>query len=149
MQAANGSMPGDVAHPTARSLTGLREEAARCHACDLWRRGTQTVFGEGPRHAEMMLIGEQPGEGEDISGRPFVVRPHVIVCLGATAAQALLGRSFRVTEKRRIALPTSPAHAIVATVHSPAILRMPDRERRHAELRRFTADLAAAHELAP
>jgi DNA polymerase len=157
----------------------------------------------------MMLIGEQPGDREDLAGRPFVgpagrllddalaaagidrkavyvtnavkhfkwtprgkrrlhskpnaaemaacrpwldaeialVRPRVIVCLGATAAQALLGRSFRVTEKRGVAIASPLASAIVATVHPSSILRTPDRDERHAELRRFTADLAAAYEL--
>ena len=209
MQTARTSSPLPVAHPTARSMASLRHEAAGCRACDLWRRGTQTVFGEGARQAEMMLIGEQPGDREDLAGRPFVgpagrvldealaaagvdrstvyvtnavkhfkwtprgkrrihskpntvemtacrpwldaeialVRPRVIVCLGATAAQALLGRSFRVTEKRGVAIPSPLAQAIVATVHPSSILRMPDREQRHAELRRFTADLTVAHEL--
>ncbi len=189
-----------------RSLVALRTAAASCQACDLWMRGTQTVFGEGARGAPLMLVGEQPGDREDRTGRPFVgpagrildralatvgfardrvyvtnvvkhfkwtprgkrrlhskpnaaevaacrpwldaelaaVRPEVVVCLGATAAHALLGSEFRLTEQRGIALVSSVAPAIVATVHPSAILRIADHDARHAELDRFTRDLSVA-----
>jgi len=187
-----------------RSLGALREAAAGCKACDLWRNATQTVFGEGRRAAEVMLIGEQPGDKEDLAGHPFVgpagrvlddalndagidreqvyvtntvkhfkwkargkrrihdkpnaaevaacrpwldaelatVRPRVVVLLGATAAQALLGRSFRVTTERgKVLTETQIAPFVVATVHPSSILRAPDTTRHEAQ-REFTADLA-------
>ena len=188
-------------HPT---LPSLRRAAAGCRACPLWERGTQTVFGEGPASAEILLVGEQPGNEEDLSGRPFVgpagrlldraledagidrrgvyvtnavkhfkweqrgkrrihqkpapgevracapwleaelrvVRPRAVVCLGATAAQSLLGRAFKVTERRGELLATPLAPIAMATVHPSSILRAPDDETRRAELARFTEDLA-------
>ena len=188
--------------PSRRSLPALREAARNCRGCDLWKRGTQTVFGEGRAGAEVMLVGEQPGDQEDLLGRPFVgpagrildkaleaaaierddvyvtnavkhfkweprgkrrihkkpsgmqiaacrpwfdeevkaVAPKVIVCLGATAAQALLGRDFRVTRDRGKVL-TQGAIPIIATVHPSSILRAPDDESRHAEMAHFIADL--------
>jgi uracil-DNA glycosylase family protein len=193
--------PGDP-----RSLAALRRAAARCTACDLYKRATQTVFGQGPARAEIMLVGEQPGNDEDLAGRPFVgpagqlldkalaeagvareavyvtnavkhfkwiargkrrlhqkprvieieachpwlaseiqrVRPRVLICLGATAAQALLGRSFRVTRQRGKPVPSPLAPRVVATVHPSSLLRMPDRSRWEAEFARFVADLKAA-----
>lgn len=187
-------------HPT---LPALRTAAAGCRACDLWERGTQTVFGEGPPRAEVMLVGEQPGNEEDLSGHPFVgpagrlldraldaagidrrhvyvtnsvkhfkweprgkrrihqkpnagevracrpwleaeiavVRPRAIVCLGATAAQALLGRTFRVTQHRGELLPSPFAPLVLATVHPSSILRAPDEEARRTEMTRFVEDL--------
>jgi uracil-DNA glycosylase len=187
-------------HPT---LPKVREAAKDCQACDLWRRGTQTVFGEGGRHSQVMFVGEQPGDYEDQMGRPFVgpagrlldraleeagidratvyvtnvvkhfkweprgkrrihskpnaaeisacrpwleteialVRPRIIVCLGATAAQALLGKSFKVTRQRGEFLPTPLAPAIMATVHPSSLLRAPDEETRREETRRFVEDL--------
>jgi uracil-DNA glycosylase len=187
-------------HPT---LDSAREAAKNCRACDLWKRGTQTVFGEGARHARVMFVGEQPGDKEDLQGRPFVgpagalldkalleagidrrdtyvtnavkhfkweprgkrrihkkpnsleiaacrpwldveielVKPQVIVCLGATAAQALLGRSFRVTQQRGQLLPFPAAPHIVATVHPSSILRAPDDESRHREFENLVKDL--------
>jgi DNA polymerase len=180
------------------SLADLRERAKGCKACDLWRTGTQTVFGEGPQHADAMLVGEQPGDREDIEGRPFVgpagrvlddalaaagidrgrvyvtnvvkhfkwrprgkrrihakpswtevaacrpwldaklaaVAPRVLVCLGATAAQALLGRSFRVTQDRGRLLPSDLAPAVIATVHPSSILRAEAEDRAARRLRR-------------
>jgi DNA polymerase len=171
------------------SLRALREQAATCRNCDLWRDATQTVFGEGRRDAKAILIGEQPGDAEDVAGRPFVgpagrvldeglaeagidrddvyvtnavkhfkwqargkrrihqrpnaaeiaackpwllgeldtVHPDVIVLLGATAAQTLLGRSFRVTRQRGEALEdTGLARYVVATIHPSAVLRERD-----------------------
>jgi uracil-DNA glycosylase len=189
-------------HPT---LAKLRKAAAECQGCDLWKHATQTVFGEGPEHAPIMLVGEQPGDREDIEGRPFVgpagrvldealaqvgldrsqvyvtnivkhfrwvaasrgkkrihkkprasqinacrpwfdaevavVRPQVIVCLGATAAQALLGSKFSVLRERGRLRPFSEAPWIMATVHPSSILRAPDSETRHAEMKRFVEDL--------
>jgi DNA polymerase len=186
-------------------LASLRAAAAHCRACPLWQRGTQTVFGEGDPHARVMVIGEQPGNDEDLAGRPFVgpagklldralaeagidrrrvyvtnvvkhfksaalprgkrrihakpnaseiaacrpwldaelelVKPEVLVCLGATAAQALLGRQFRVSVDRGRFVPSPLAPRVLATVHPSAILRAPDDETRHAEMKRFVADL--------
>jgi DNA polymerase len=189
--------------PDRPTLPVLRETASGCKACDLWRTGTQTVFGEGTRSAEVMLVGEQPGDREDIEGRPFVgpagnlldraleeagidrrtvyvtnmvkhfkwerrgkrrihkkpnaqevgacrpwleaelavVRPKVLVCLGATAAQALLGRQFRVTRERGRFVPSDLAPLVLATIHPSAILRAPDEQARHEEMRAFVADL--------
>ncbi len=191
--------------PPNPTLTKLREAAAGCRGCDLWVNATQTVFGEGPRVADVMLVGEQPGDQEDRQGHPFVgpagklldagleqaainrkrvyvtnavkhfkfvviergrrlhkkpgageiracnpwlqeeirvVKPRVIVALGATAAQALLGKQFRVTQHRGKALPSEFAEAIVATVHPSAVLRAPDDAREEAR-REFFADLQA------
>jgi len=189
--------------PDRPTLEKVRAAAKDCQACDLWRRGTQTVFGEGRPRANLMLVGEQPGDAEDLAGHPFVgpagkllnralqdagidradvyvtnvvkhfkweprgkrrihkkpnareiaacrpwldieialVKPRAIVCLGATAAQSLLGRQFRVTADRG-AFVTSPlAPLVMATVHPSSILRAPDDETRRDELKRFTADL--------
>ena len=189
--------------PKTLTLDAVRDDAADCRACDLWKRGTQTVFGEGPRTAELMLVGEQPGDQEDRSGRPFVgpagtlldraladaglerpavyvtnvvkhfkweprgkrrihqkpnareiaacrpwldaeirlVKPRAIVCLGATAAQALLGRQFKVTAHRGEFVASPLAPLVLATVHPSSILRAPDDAARRAELKRFTDDL--------
>ena len=185
------------------TLASLRAAAAHCRACPLWRRATRTVFGEGERRASVMLVGEQPGNDEDLAGRPFVgpagkvldralaeagidrrtvyvtnvvkhfkweprgkrrihakpnaseiaacrpwleaelelIEPAVLVCLGATAAQALLGRQFRVSVDRGRFVPSPLAPRVLATVHPSAILRAPDAETRHAEMKRFVADL--------
>jgi DNA polymerase len=186
-----------------RTLESLRKTAAGCRACPLWERGTQTVFGEGDPHARVMLVGEQPGNEEDLAGRPFVgpagklldralaaagidrarvyvtnvvkhfkweprgkrrihakpnaaeiaacrpwldaelelIKPEILVCLGATAAQALLGRTFRVSKERGKFVPSPLAPHVLATVHPSAILRAPDEATRHAEMDRFVADL--------
>jgi uracil-DNA glycosylase len=190
------------------SLRALREAAAGCTACDLWRSGTQTVFGEGSSRAKLMLVGEQPGDREDREGRPFVgpagrlldqaledagidrrlayvtnvvkhfkwtargkrrihakpnwgeiaacrpwldaelavVKPEVLVALGATAAQALFGRDFRVTKQRGQPIETDLAPHALATIHPSAILRA-DESDREAELQAFVADLRAAAKL--
>jgi DNA polymerase len=182
--------------------------AQRCQACELYKRATQTVFGEGPTPAKMLFLGEQPGDREDLIGKPFVgpagrlldstleeaeiprdqiyvtnavkhfkweprgkrrihtkpnaieihacsgwlaseialVEPEVIVCLGATAAQALLGRAFRLTKSRGELLDGAPwAPHVLATYHPSAVLRMIDDEAEYARVRRaFTLDLAEA-----
>jgi DNA polymerase len=185
------------------SLRKLRESAKSCKACDLWKRGTQTVFGEGSPKARVMFIGEQPGNEEDLSGKPFVgpagrlldeamveagidrsaayvtnavkhfkwlprgkrrihskpnaieiaacrpwleaeisvVKPAIIVCLGATAAQAMLGKDFRVSRQRGQFMRSELAPLITATVHPSSILRAPDDEKRHAEKSQFIQDL--------
>jgi len=196
--------------PDRKSIKAFREAAADCQACDLWERGTQTVFGEGARQAEVIFVGEQPGNEEDLSGKPFVgpagrllddalieagidrtqtyvtnvvkhfkweprgkrrihkkpnateiaacrpwveaeidlVKPKVIVCLGATAAQALLGPQFKVSKQRGQFMESTLAPYIVATVHPSSILRAPDDETRHLEKRRFIDDLKkVAHAL--
>ena len=194
----------DVAGQT---LGELRGKAARCTGCPLYERATQTVFGEGPEHAALMLVGETPGDQEDRQGRPFVgpagklldrclaeagidrsaayvsnvvkhfkwtargkrrlhakpnaaeiracvpwleaeialVRPKVLVCLGATAAQALLGPDFRVTRQRGTFVESRLAPFALATVHPSALLRG-DPETRDAEIQRFVADLAKVRE---
>jgi DNA polymerase len=207
-----GGRAASVAHPAGATLTALREEARCCRACGLWARATQTVFGEGPAHAPLMLVGEQPGDQEDRAGHPFVgpaghlldsalaqagierrrvyltnavkhfkwvaaedrgrrrihqkpktteikacrpwllseidvVGPEVIVCLGATAAQALLGAGFRVTQHRGQAIPSPLAARLVATVHPSSILRAADAASRQRELGLFVADLRFAASL--
>jgi DNA polymerase len=189
--------------PVGGSLEELRAAAAGCRGCDLWKGATQTVFGDGPGRAGVMLVGEQPGDKEDLAGEPFVgpagrlldealdeagidraeayvtnvvkhfkwrpagrvrlhqkpnareigacrpwldaeierVDPRVVVCLGATAAQALLGRDFRVTKQHGVLLPWDRAPLITATVHPSSILRAPDEEARRAARAGFVADL--------
>jgi len=188
--------------PKTLTLEALREAAAGCTACPLWQLGTQTVFGEGSADAEMMFVGEQPGDQEDRIGRPFVgpagrlfdqaleaagidrsltyttnavkhfkwkargkrrihqkpnwaemtacrpwlaaelalVQPRVLVLLGATAAQSLLGREFRVTQNRRKLAESDLAESVTATIHPSAILRG-EPEQREVELNRFVEDL--------
>ena len=192
--------------PPRLSLKALQEAARTCRACPLWRTGTQTVFGEGPASARLLLVGEQPGDKEDEIGRPFVgpagqlledalaeagidraetfltnavkhfkwtprgkrrihqkpnatevaacrpwvvaelevVQPRVLVCLGATAAQSLLGRGVRVTRDRGRPLESSLAPVAFATVHPSSILRAPDAEARRRERALFVDDLRVA-----
>jgi uracil-DNA glycosylase len=196
--------------PDRPTLKKLREAAAGCQACPLWETGTQTVFGEGAADAELVFVGEQPGDEEDKTGRPFVgpagrlfdqaldeagidrklayvtnvvkhfkwqprgkrrihqkpnaaeiaacrpwldaelvvLKPKVLVCLGATAAQALLGRQFRVSKNRGVPVESELAPVVMATVHPSAILRSDDRERELAlfveDLRRVAEALRAA-----
>jgi uracil-DNA glycosylase family protein len=190
--------------PDRLTLPALREAAAGCRGCGLYRNATQTVFGEGTRTAEVVFVGEQPGDREDRAGKPFVgpagrlldqaleeagidrravfvtnvvkhfkfthrgkrrihkrpaaeeiaacrpwldaeleaVRPRALVCLGATAAQALLGRQFRVTKERgRLLRDSDVAPLVMATVHPSSILRAPDERARNEETRQFVADL--------
>ena len=196
----------DAALRDARSLADLRDLARGCCACELWRRATQTVFGDGPAGARALIVGEQPGNSEDLEGAPFVgpagrlldralveagidrsdvyltnvvkhfkwrrapsgkrrihqkpdraeveacrpwleaevarIRPELIVCLGATAAQALLGREFRVTRDHGKVLESDLGQT-VATIHPSAILRVPDDVRDEAYAG-FVEDLRAA-----
>src|SRR5215207_5911874 len=189
--------------PPRLSLSSLRNAAAGCTACHLYKIGTQTVFGEGARQAAAMFVGEQPGNEEDLTGHPFVgpagrlldkamaeagidrsqayvtnvvkhfkwvprgkrrihakpdrleigaclpwllaeiqvVKPKVLVCLGATAAQALLGPAFRVTRQRGAFVPSPLAARVTATVHPSSILRAPDDDARRQEMRLFVDDL--------
>jgi uracil-DNA glycosylase family protein len=184
-------------------LEAVRAAAAGCKACDLWKLGTQTVFGEGRENATVMFVGEQPGNEEDLEGRPFVgpagrlfdraleeagidrsaayvtnavkhfkweprgkrrihqkpnwsemtacrpwleaeidrIRPRVVVALGATAAQTMLGRQFRVTKQRGIPVDSPLAPVVVATVHPSSILRAPDDRAREEALAEFVRDL--------
>jgi DNA polymerase len=189
--------------PEKPNLRSVTDAAQGCQACPLWKDATQTVFGEGSAGAEIMLVGEQPGDREDIEGHPFVgpagglldraleeagidrrkvyvtnvvkhfkfmrrgkrrihkkpgaleiaachpwlrtevelVKPKVIVALGATAAQALIGGTFRVSTQRGQFVQSDLAPLVTATVHPSSILRSPDEETRHEELRRFVTDL--------
>src|SRR5262245_60636835 len=187
-----------------RPTIGKLQEAVRaCHACPLWKTGTQTVFGEGSPHAKVIFVGEQPGNDEDLAGKPFVgpagklldkalveagidrdevyvtnvvkhfkwepkgkrrihkkpnareiaacrpwleaevdlLKPQVVVCLGATAAQALIGKDFKVSRQRGELVESALAPHVVATVHPSSILRAPDEESRRAEYARFVSDL--------
>ena len=189
--------------PDDPTLDRLREAAAECTACPLYRNATQTVFGEGPERATVMFVGEQPGDTEDLAGHPFVggagklldrcleaagidrsrcyvtnavkhfkwvprgtrrihskpgsmeiaacfpwleaeiaeVKPRIIVALGATAAQALFGKAFRVTRDRGRLIQSRWAPYALATVHPSSLLRAPDEETRHRETMRFIEDL--------
>jgi uracil-DNA glycosylase family protein len=195
--------PAEDLIPPRPTLSSLKEAAAGCKACDLWKKGTQTVFGEGGRRSNVLFVGEQPGNEEDLTGKPFVgpagrlfdnalqeagidrkqtyvtnvvkhfkweprgkrrihkkpnateiaacrpwleaeialIKPGVIVALGATAAQSLLGPQFRVTKQRGQFLESTLAPYVMATVHPSSILRAPDDETRQLEYRRFVDDL--------
>ena len=188
--------------PADESLPSLRAAAKGCRGCDLWKHATQTVFGEGRAGAAVMMLGEQPGDKEDLAGRPFVgpagalldkaleaagidrdevyvtnvvkhfkwtprgrmrihkkpgtkeiaacrpwldaelraVRPRIVVCLGATAAQALLGKDFKVTQQRGEFVEKNGI-LFTATVHPSSILRAVDEESRHREMDLFIHDL--------
>jgi DNA polymerase len=190
--------------PQRPSFASLRRAASTCRACPLWKRATQTVFGEGPATAEIFLLGEQPGDQEDHQGRPFVgpaghlldscleragidrsrvyvtnvvkhfkweprgkkrihqkpnseeiaacrpwleaelalIQPKALICLGATAAQAIFGPSFRVTRSRGTFLPSPLAPLVSATVHPSAVLRSPDPDTRQKEEDLLVRDLA-------
>jgi len=192
--------------PPSRSLSALRKAAEGCRGCDLYKRATQVVFGAGSRQARLLLVGEQPGDREDLEGKPFVgpagamlikaveeagidpddtyitnavkhfsweprgkrrihkkprasevracrpwleaeleaIRPDVIVCLGATASQSLLGSSFKLTAHRGQLLDSPFAGAVVATIHPSSILRAPDSESRRLAYDSLVADLKVA-----
>jgi uracil-DNA glycosylase len=189
--------------PDRPTIPKVRAAAAECKACPLWKRGTQTIFGEGRKGSVIMFVGEQPGDQEDLTGRPFVgpagreldraleavgidrsgvyvtnvvkhfkweprgkrrihkkpnaseiaacrpwleteialVKPAVLVCLGATAAQALLGRNFKVSAQRGERVDSPLAPIVSATIHPSAILRAPDSAARESERQRFIEDL--------
>ena len=191
-----------------RSLSALSKSAARCRGCHLWEPATQTVFGEGPRGARLVLVGEQPGDREDREGRPFVgpagreldrglaeagidrdevyvtnavkhfkfeerggrrihqapkqieikacrpwldeelalLEPEAVVALGATAAKALLGSTFRVTRERGKLLESDLAPVVAATIHPSAILRQRNDAARQAERKAFASDLSMVGE---
>lgn len=192
--------------PESSSLAVVAKAAKSCTACPLYKHATQTVFGEGPKGATLILLGEQPGDQEDVAGQPFVgpagkildraleetgidlqevyvtntvkhfkweprgkrrihkkpnsreiaacrpwleaelrlVRPKLLVCLGATAAQSIFGPSFRVTRERGKVLESDLATRVLATVHPSSLLRQPDEESRAREYALFVADLRAA-----
>jgi uracil-DNA glycosylase family protein len=194
--------------PAKLTIPNLRSAAANCRGCDLWSRATQTVFGEGADHASVMLVGEQPGDKEDLAGHPFVgpagrildealtvagidksdvyisnavkhfswapdqrgkrrihkkpryseiqacrpwleaeisaTRPRIIICLGATAAQALLGKEFSVMRQRGKFVPSPLAPRVMATVHPSSILRAQDDESRREQKQAFIRDLTIA-----
>jgi uracil-DNA glycosylase len=192
--------------PNDPDLDRLREAAAECTACPLYKNATQTVFGEGPERALVMFVGEQPGDAEDLAGHPFVgpagklldrcmtaagidrrrayvtnavkhfkwvprgtrrihskpgsmeiaaclpwleaeiaaVKPRLVVALGATAAQALFGKAFRVTRERGKPIPSRWAPHAMATVHPSSLLRAPDEETRERETALFIEDLKKA-----
>jgi DNA polymerase len=189
--------------PPRPTLPKLRDASAECKACDLWKTGTQTVFGEGKASSLIMFIGEQPGDKEDLAGRPFVgpagalldksleeadidrktvyvtnvvkhfkweprgkrrihkkpnaveitacrpwleseirvIKPRAIICLGSTAAQAILGPKFKVSIQRGQFVDSPLAEFVTATVHPSSILRAPSDEARRAERERFVEDL--------
>jgi uracil-DNA glycosylase len=191
--------------PAQQDLTSLRTAAKSCRGCDLYQQATQVVFGEGDAHANIFLVGEQPGDREDLQGKPFVgpagqlldrclesagvdrgkvyitnavkhfkweprgkirlhkkpnsleinacrpwldqeiaaVRPDIIVCLGATAAQDFLGSDFRLTKHRGEVFPTASG-PVTATIHPSAILRMPEPDARDAEIASLVNDLRVA-----
>lgn len=194
--------------PQKPTLAKLRQASAECKGCDLWKRATQSVFGEGSSHARVMFVGEQPGDKEDLAGHPFVgpagrilnealeeagidrssvyvtnavkhfswtpddrgkrrihkkpsyseiqacrpwleaeiaaTKPRVIVCLGATAAQALLGKDFSVTRQRGVFVKSDLAPRVMATVHPSSILRARDEESRREQKQAFIRDLMVA-----
>jgi uracil-DNA glycosylase len=195
--------------PERRTVPALREAAQRCKGCDLYRHATQAVMGEGPKSSHLMMVGEQPGNDEDIAGRPFVgpagklldralveaginradvyvtnavkhfkfeergkrrlhkkprvtevracrpwleaevsvIHPQVIVCLGATAAQSVLGPSYRLTKERGKFVQHPWAQYVTATVHPSSILRAPDEEQRHVQYREFVRDLKGVRQV--
>ena len=193
--------------PPRASLKSLAEAVQECRACDLWKNATRAVFGEGSRSSALMMVGEQPGDKEDLAGKPFVgpagklfdkaldeagidraavyitnavkhfkweprgkvrihkkpngkeiaacrpwldaeiaaIRPRIVVLMGATAAQSMLGSDFRVTQHHGefLAASTPHPHEVTATVHPSSILRAPDEKARHREMARFIEDLRA------
>ena len=205
MPRARPPSPAEALVPPDPTIDALRSAAATCKACDLWERGTQTVFGEGEEGAELVLVGEQPGDKEDLEGAPFVgpagrvldaaleaagidrrlayvtnvvkhfkweprgkvrlhktptaaevhacrpwleaelrtLHPSVLVCLGATAAKALLGPSFKVSQERGRFVESDLAPSVLATVHPSSILRT-DGPEREAAMGAFVDDLRIA-----
>ena len=198
-----------AADTDADSLTALREEAADCRACALYEHATQTVFGEGPQHAQVMLVGEQPGDKEDLAGKPFVgpagqmldraleeagidrakvyvtnavkhfkfvprgkirlhqkpntpeikacrqwyerelatIKPDLVVAMGATAAQCVLGKITPINKSRGRLIDIDNGIRALVTVHPSYLLRLPDAEAKAREYQRFVNDLRIAAEL--
>jgi uracil-DNA glycosylase family protein len=194
---------------SAISLAGLREEAASCRACDLWKDATQTVFGEGPQRARLMLVGEQPGDREDLAGRPFVgpaglmldraledagidrktayvtnavkhfkyqprgkirlhqkpttpeiracrqwyerelslIKPDLVVAMGATAAQSVFGKITPINRNRGRPIDLGDGLTALVTVHPSYLLRLPDEATKRREYARFVNDLKIAVQL--
>jgi len=206
---SNTITPGAVAFvPRAESLAELWTAAQKCQGCDLYRYATQAVLGEGPSSARIIMVGEQPGDKEDLAGRPFVgpagalldralrdtsidrsdvyvtnavkhfkfedrgkrrihkkpsvveivackpwldaelviIRPELIVCLGATAARAVIGPQHRLLQERGRFFDHPSGASMTATVHPSAVLRSPDPEQRNANYEAFVADLVAIRE---
>jgi DNA polymerase len=197
-------MGATVLKERPKSLKQLREEARACQDCPLWANATQTVFGAGDPHAEVMLVGEQPGDEEDRKGQPFIgpagrlldraleaadvprehlyvtnavkhfkwaprgkrrlhktpaqreidachqwlegeietLKPRVIVCLGATAAKAVIGKDFKVSTQRGRFVPSPLAGRVFATFHPSALLRLRDEEEKEAAFTQFVKDLS-------
>jgi uracil-DNA glycosylase len=198
---SDGYPPAPV--PERPTLRRLRDAASECRACDLWEPATQVVVGEGPAKARVMLVGEQPGDREDLAGHPFVgpagrvldegleragiarndvfvtnvvkhfryrqrgkrrihqtpdrwqvnaclpwlhaelaaVSPAALVCLGATAAQALLGSSIRIGRDRGTVIDSELAEHVTLTTHPSAILRLREAAERDAAMEAFVEDL--------
>ncbi|MDT4967725.1 MAG: uracil-DNA glycosylase [Acidobacteriota bacterium] len=203
---ARGEISSSNLIPPRPTLTALKNAALTCRACPLWKLGTQTVFGAGRKSARIVLIGEQPGNEEDLTGKPFVgpagklldralsqagidrsqayltnavkhfkwerrgrrrihkrpstseinacrpwleaelrlLKPKVVVCLGATAAQTFFGNKFKVTHERGKFFETALAPVVMATVHPSSILRAYDDESRRAQMKMFVKDLKLA-----
>jgi uracil-DNA glycosylase family protein len=201
--------PVDDKAPVVRSLSALREAENECRRCPLYKNATQAVPGEGPSHARVMLVGEQPGDKEDLAGKPFVgpagrvldqaladagiprdetfvtnavkhfkfeprgkrrlhkkpnayeidrchwwfeqeraiVKPELIVALGATAARSLIGRAVTITTLRGEALSLSDGTQLVVTIHPSALLRMQEEAQKRAAYAAFVKDLKAAAKL--
>jgi uracil-DNA glycosylase len=195
--------------PERPTLPALRKAAQRCRGCDLYLHATQAVMGEGPKSSPLIMVGEEPGNEEDLQGHPFVgpagkllnralveaginradvyltnavkhfkfeergkrrlhkkpsvtevracrpwleaeisvIHPQVIVCLGATAAQSILGPDYRLTKERGKFVQHPWARYVTATVHPSSILRAPDQEQRHLQYREFVADLKQVREV--
>jgi DNA polymerase len=202
----NAQIPAEALMPEHLTIESLRQAAAGCKACELWKIGTQTVFGEGKATSRLMLVGEQPGDREDIEGHPFVgpagrildealeaaeipragvyltnavkhfrwerrgkrrlhskplqvhiracrpwlvaeievVRPRLLVLLGATAAQSVMGATFKVTQQRGKVLASPLGVPVLATVHPSSVLRSPDEEARREAKVGLIADLKVA-----
>jgi len=202
----NTPIPAEELIPEQLTIESLREAAAGCKACDLWKKATQTVFGEGETNSRLMLVGEQPGDHEDIEGHPFVgpagrildeafeaagiardevyltnvvkhfrweqrgkrrlhskpsqvhvracrpwlmaeletVAPRLMVLLGATAAQSVMGATFKVTQQRGKVLDSPLGVPVLATVHPSSILRSPDDKARREAMEGLIADLKIA-----
>ncbi|SRR5581483_2833634 len=202
---ADAAVTAERLIPDKSTISKLQAAARACKACPLWERGTQTVFGDGSGKAKVVFVGEQPGNDEDLAGKPFVgpagrlldealaeagiqreeiyvtnvvkhfkwepkgkrrihkkpssreiaacrpwlqaelevIKPKVLVCLGATAAQAIIARDFKVSRQRGKLVSSELAPNVMATVHPSSILRAPDQETRHAERKKFVDDLKA------